>query len=68
LLIKKGTTLHKTAGRIYMILMLITAIISLYMQAQVGLRMFNHFGWLHCFSILTIYTVPTAYFAAKKET
>ena len=66
LLIKKGTPLHKNAGRIYLILMLITAIITLFMQAKVGPRMLNHFGWLHCFSILTIYTVPTAYFAAKK--
>ena len=66
LIIKKGTTIHKKAGRIYMVLMLITAIITLFMQAQVGPRLFNHFGWIHSFSFLTIYTVPTAYIAVKK--
>ncbi|MDG1824095.1 MAG: DUF2306 domain-containing protein [Flavobacteriaceae bacterium] len=66
LFIKKGTTIHKKAGQIYMILMLITAIITLFMQAQVGPRLFNHFGWIHSFSFLTIYTVPTAYIAVKR--
>jgi uncharacterized membrane protein len=66
LFIKKGTNIHKKAGRIYMVLMLITAIITLFMQAQVGPRLFNHFGWIHSFSFLTIYTVPTAYIAVKK--
>ncbi len=66
LLIKKGTTFHKVSGRIYMILMLITAIVTLFMPAHVGVRFFNHFGWIHLFSFLTIYTVPTAYAAIKK--
>ena len=66
LLIKKGTTFHKVSGRIYMILMLITAIVTLFMPAHVGVRFFNHFGWIHLFSFLTIYTVPTAYTAIKK--
>jgi uncharacterized membrane protein len=66
LVIKKGTTIHKKAGRIYMVLMLITATISLFMEAQVGPRLLNHFGWIHSFSFLTIYTVPTAYIAVKK--
>ncbi len=66
LLIKKGTTFHKVSGRIYMILMLITAIVTLFMPAHVGAKVFNHFGWIHLFSFLTIYTVPTAYTAIKK--
>ena len=66
LLIKKGTTIHKNFGRIYMILMMITAIITLFMPAEVGSRFLNHFGWIHSFSFLTIYTVPTAYWAIKK--
>ncbi len=48
LLIKKGTKIHVNFGRIYIVLMLITATI------------FNHFGWIHRFSFLTVYTVPTA--------
>jgi len=66
LLIKKGTTLHKTLGKPYMILMLFTATVTLFMQAQVGPRIFDHFGWIHGFSLLTIYSVPTAYMAIRK--
>jgi uncharacterized membrane protein len=66
LLIKKGTKIHVNFGRIYMVLMLITAITTLFMKAQVGPTIFNHFGWIHSFSFLTMYTVPTAYVAVKK--
>lgn len=66
LLIKKGTRLHIVAGRVYMILMMFTAIVTLFMPAFVGPTVFNHFGYIHTFSFLTIYTVPTAYLAVKK--
>ena len=66
ILIKKGTSIHKKAGRIYMVLMMITAFITLFMQAKVGPRLLNHFGWIHSFSFLTLYTIPTAYLAIKR--
>ncbi|WP_026210686.1 DUF2306 domain-containing protein [Flexithrix dorotheae] len=66
LLIKKGTGIHKKFGWVYKILMVITAFITLFMPAQVGPRFLNHFGWIHGFSFLAIYTVPTAYMALKK--
>ncbi|MEN8885814.1 MAG: DUF2306 domain-containing protein [Winogradskyella sp.] len=66
LIIKKGTLIHKRLGRIYMVLMLFTAIVTLFMPAYVGNTLFNHFGWIHLFSFLTIWTVPTAYIAIKK--
>lgn len=66
LILKKGTTVHKNIGRVYMVLMLFTAIVTLFMKAHVGPTVFNHFGWIHLFSFLTIYTVPTAYLAIKK--
>jgi len=66
LIIKKGTSIHKNFGRIYMVLMLITASVTLFMPAQVGPQFLNHFGWIHLFSFLTIYTVPTAYLAIKR--
>ena len=66
LIIKKGTTIHKTVGRVYMILMLFTAGVTLFMPAEVGPTILNHFGWIHSFSFLTIYTVPTAYLAIKR--
>ena len=64
--LKKGTNTHKIIGRLYMLLMLFTAIVTLLMPAHVGPQLLNHFGWIHLFSLLTIYTVPTAYFAIKK--
>ena len=66
LVMRKGTAFHKAIGRIYMILMLFTAMVTLFMSAEVGPTIFNHFGWIHLFSFLTIYTVPTAYIAIKK--
>lgn len=66
LLAKKGTRVHRFLGKIYMVLMLITAFITLFMPALVGPQFLGHFGWIHLFSFLTIYTVPTAYTAIRK--
>lgn len=61
----KGTKIHKGLGKIYMGLMFFTAIVSLFLPAHVGPQFLNHFGWIHLFSLLTIYTVPTAIWAVK---
>jgi len=61
----KGTTLHKMLGRIYLVLMLLTGILTLFMPAQVGPRLLGHFGFLHLFSLCALYIVPAAYFAAR---
>lgn len=66
LAMKKGTKLHRFAGRVYMVLMLVTAVITLFMPAKVGGVLFDHFGWIHLFSALTLYTIPTAYIAIRK--
>ncbi|GMN10190.1 hypothetical protein MTsPCn9_13950 [Croceitalea sp. MTPC9] len=66
LLVKKGTGIHRKLGRTYMMLMLITAVITLFMPAAVGPQVLNHFGWIHLFSFLTLWTVPTAYTEIKK--
>lgn len=66
LIMKKGTAIHKLLGRVYMILMLFTGVLTLFMPAKVGTQFFGHFGWIHLLCILTIYTVPGAYFAAKR--
>ena len=66
LMVKKGTPVHRVLGKIYMVLMLVTATITLFMPAMVGPQLLNHFGWIHLFSFLTIWTVPTAYTAIKK--
>ena len=66
LLAKKGTRIHRRLGRVYMVLMLVTAVITLFMPALVGPQFLSHFGWIHLFSLLTLWTVPTAYTAIRK--
>jgi len=66
LFFRKGNTLHKVLGKIYMILMMTTAIASLFLPALVGPQFLNHFGWIHLFSLLTLYSIPTAIIAIKK--
>lgn len=67
LIIKKGTTVHTFTGRIYMVLMMFSAVATLFMPAKVGPTLFNHFGWIHALSLLAIYTVPTAWIAIKNN-
>jgi uncharacterized membrane protein len=63
---RKGTPSHKLLGKIYMVLMLATGLITLAMPAEVGPRFLGHFGFIHAFSFLTIYSVPAAYIAARR--
>ena len=65
LLNRKGTPVHRLLGKIYMGLMLFTAIITLFMEALVGPKFLNHFGFLHLLSLFVLYTVPTAYRAIR---
>ena|SRR6056300_194426 len=66
LLNKKGTNIHKRLGKIYMVLMLLTAFFTLFMSEVDGPKLFGHFGYLHIFTFLVLYQVPRAYFAVKK--
>jgi uncharacterized membrane protein len=63
---RKGTPSHKLLGKIYMVLMLATGLITLAMPAEVGPRLLGHFGFIHAFSLLALYSVPAAYFAARR--
>ena len=65
LLNRKGTPAHRLLGKIYIGLMLFTAIITLFMEALVGPKFLNHFGFLHLLSLFVLYTVPTAYRAIR---
>lgn len=47
-------------------LMFLTATVTLFMPAQVGPTVFNHFGYLHLLSFLVLRTVPAAYIAARQ--
>ena len=62
---RKGTSRHKLLGKLYMMLMMITAAITLFMPADIGPILFAPFGFIHLLSVLVLYTVPTAFFAAR---
>ena len=66
LLKRKGTPIHKFLGRVYMLLMLATALITLSMPAKVGPQFFHHFGVIHIFSLAALVNIPIAYFAARR--
>ena len=65
LLNRKGTPVHRFLGKIYMGLMLFTAFITLFMEALVGPKFLNHFGFLHLLSLFVLYTVSTAFRAIR---
>jgi uncharacterized membrane protein len=65
LLKRKGTSTHKRLGKLYMLLMLTTALITLAMPAKVGPQWFHHFGFIHIFSLVTLINIPIAYLAAR---
>ena len=62
----KGSANHKTLGWTYMVLMFFQSGISLFMEARVGPQFFDHFGWIHLLSLLTIYTVPKSIYHIRK--
>lgn len=66
LLARKGTPIHRQLGKAYMILMGFTAVWTLFLPAEFGPRLWNHFGLLHLLSVLTAWTVPTAWRAARR--
>ena len=65
-LFRKGTPAHRLLGKLYMILMGATAILTFFIPAQVGPVLAGHFGLLHLLSVLTVWTVPKAWIAARK--
>ena len=50
----KGSLSHRRWGRVFMVLMLLTALLSLAMPAQVGPAMFGHLGGVHVLSLLVL--------------
>jgi uncharacterized membrane protein len=62
----KGTPVHRILGRIYLVLMVATAAIALFMPARVGPNILGHFGFIHLLCLLTLYAAPTAYLAARR--
>ena len=63
---RKGTPHHRSLGKAYMVLMLVTAGITLFMPATVGPQFLGHFGWIHIFCVVVLISVPRAYFAIRQ--
>ena len=63
---RKGTATHKLLGKIYMVLMLATALITLFMPAQVGPSFAEHFGFIHLLSVFVMYSVTAAFLAVRR--
>ena len=61
----KGDRRHKAAGKVYLLLMLATALISLLLPAKVGQTAFGHFGLIHLLSVFVLWSVTAAYRAAR---
>jgi uncharacterized membrane protein len=63
---QKGTPAHRKLGKVFMMLMLGTAFITLFMSAGGGARILGHFGFNHLFVIPVAFFIPRAYFAARR--
>ena len=63
LFVKKGGPRHRLLGRIWLGLMLVSAI------ATIFIRNLNqgHFSWIHLLTLLSLAMVPRAYLAARRR-
>ena len=50
-LFRKGTPLHRISGRVWLLLMVITAL------ASFGIRHNGSFSWIHLLSLMTLYSL-----------
>ena len=57
---RKGTTIHKRLGWVYAVLIFVTAVVTVFMPAEVGPRVLDHFGFIHLFSLLVLTCIPLA--------
>ncbi|WP_434362806.1 DUF2306 domain-containing protein [Parasalinivibrio latis] len=63
---RKGSGKHRFLGLTYMVLMLVTALVSLGMEARVGPQFLGHFGFIHLLSVLTVYAVFEGLLAVRR--
>ncbi len=63
---RKGTAGHKTLGKIYLSLMAVTAIVTLFMPAKVGPTIAGHWGMLHLLSVLALITMTRAVVTVRR--
>lgn len=58
---KKGTPAHKMAGRVWALMMVITAIDSFWLRGLTG-----GIGPIHIFSVITLWSIPKGIWLARK--
>lgn len=66
LMARKGTFLHRRLGKVYLAVMLVGALVSLFMPAKVGPQLIAHFGWIHALSVWTLISAVAAVIAVKR--
>ena len=61
LAMQKGTPLHRFGGRVWVILMMLTALLSF------GIRGSGSFSWIHLLSLYTIFTITMGLIAISRK-
>lgn len=59
--LKKGTRLHRMSGRAWVLLMLVTALLSFWIKTSGG------FSWIHLLSIYTLFSIGMALVAIHRH-
>lgn len=62
----KGTPTHKAFGRVYVVLMMVTVALTLFMPAHVGPTVLDHWGFIHILSVVVLICLPLAVWAARQ--
>lgn len=57
---KKGTSIHKLMGRIWIVLMLIASVTSFFIKSN------GSFSWIHILSVITLVSIAIAIFSIRK--
>ena len=61
----KGSRSHRSLGKIYMVLVLCSVSLTLFMPARVGPALFGHFGFIHALSFMAFYSIAAAWRAIQ---
>ena len=66
LLRAKGTALHKRLGKAYVVLIIFSSAVAAAMPAAVGVRLFDHFGFIHLFCAVVFVSIPLAIWSIRR--
>ena len=60
-LMKKGTVQHRLSGRVWVVLMAVTALVSFAIQSR------RHFSWIHLLSAVVLFMLVRAVWAVRNR-